>query len=106
MPIWETRNVFQEPGTHINFWQVYEVSSPLWSGRTRHFVGFNVSTLQAVISPAIREYDANRRIGVDAQEHLYRLKDEPGYNGLAEVEWRNWCEANQAYDVQQIDITN
>jgi hypothetical protein len=85
-----------EPEIVLIDWAVYEVSSNLWSDKTRHFVGYNVYGREGRVSSAINVFDRDKMVGITSSGRTYQLQGPPGdgsEDGLHVFDW--WCERNE-----------
>ncbi|KAA0894254.1 hypothetical protein [Oryzomonas rubra] len=105
MPIWKTEPIDREPEIVLTDWTVYEVSSNLWPGRTRHFVGFSVMGREGRVSSAIVQFDADKMAGVTESGRVYLLKGAQGGHPDGLYVWGLWCRRNEITDIQVVDPT-
>lgn len=108
MSIWTVSPITETPEVDLEQWKVVEVESPYWDGRTRHFVGYNLTEGEGRVSSAIQQFDAETMQGITRSGRVYRLVGNPGHSSDAEYVWDRWCRINQAENEQDVtmEITN
>lgn len=104
MGIWKPGTIKEEPEVILNPWQIYEVESELWKGRTRHFVGYNTIYKEGRVSSAIVEFDKNTMVGKTNSGRVYKLKEESGYNADASYVWEFWKKRNKITSCKLVNI--
>lgn len=104
MNIWKPESVKEEPEVVLGKWQIYEVESELWEGKTRHFVGYNYVYNEGRISSAIIEFDKEKMIGKTKSGRIYKLKGDPGNNLDSAYVWTFWRKRNKITSYKLIDI--
>lgn len=104
MPIWKTTPVASVPQIKLASWSIYEVSSEYWIGRTRHFVGYNLTEREGRASSAIVEFDPVAKRGVTESGRVYELVGAPGNSGDGIYTFNQWCEINKVSDC--MDVTS
>jgi len=92
------------PEVILTRWLVFEVSSPHWEGRSRHFVGHNVNDGDGRVSSEIKQFDKEKMIGITRSGRAYHLKGEPAANIDALYVWDVWCNDCKAFDIK--DVSN
>ncbi len=105
MPIWKGTSIEETPEIELVSWRVYEVSSPLWEGRTRHFVGRNITENEGRVSSQIKSFDPLTHRAVTRSGRVYQLVGPPG-SGTSDGQyvWSFFCDRNELFDI--LDVTD
>lgn len=89
MSIYKGSSIDDEPTITLAAWSIRETSSG-----TRHFVGFNLASLDGRVSTPIVTFDPGSRTGITASGRRYVLVGRAGYDRDAEYVWcwavRHW----------------
>lgn len=88
------------PSIVLTNWQVYEVKSL----NSRHFVGFNLNSLDGRVSSKIVQYDKKSGLGTTNSGRLYQLVGSPGHNADSEYVWNRWKFANGVFDDNDVSV--
>jgi hypothetical protein len=104
MPIWRVKPIAESPEIILDNWTIFEVSTPLWAGKTRHFVGYNVGDREGRVSSAIVEFDAEKMLGKTCSGRVYKLAGSQG-DGSADAlhTWGLWCRRNEIAECRVVD---
>lgn len=90
MPIWLTTPVSETPEIVLRSWSIRELPDG-----DRHFVGFNVTELEARVSSKIIEFDPVNKRGKTRSGRVYQLEPNQGMNHDAEYVWNRWLEMHK-----------
>lgn len=93
--IHKPRPVKEVPKLILIKWQVYEVESELWEGKSRHIVGWNITEGSGRVSSEIKKFDKRTMIATTRSGRIYKLEGEPGACMDALYVWGTWCSWNK-----------
>ena len=104
---WKATSIDQTPELDLAAWKIYEVSSPYWEGRTRHFSGYNLTEMEGRASNVIVEFDKDKLVGKTKSGRVYKLINV--LIGLvkeadADYVWAFYVARNQLFDI--VDVTS
>jgi hypothetical protein len=83
MSIYTSASVGDDPTISLSAWSIRETNTG-----NRHFVGFNLASLDGRVSTPITSFDPGTRIGVSASGRRYVLVGPAGFDRDAEYVWR------------------
>lgn len=94
--IWTVASVDKQPEILLESWMIAEVESPLWEGKTCHFVGYNLTDREGRVSSAIEVFDPDKKLGITNSGRVYQLSGRPG-DGSADGQhvFKSWCRLNK-----------
>ena len=103
MPIWRVKPIAEVPEVILDNWTIFEVMTPLWPGKTRHFVGYNLGDREGRVSSAIVEFDVEKMLGKTRSGRVYKLAGHQG-DGSADGlhTWGLWCRRNEVTECQVV----
>ena len=104
---WASSSLEELPALELAAWKVYEVSSPHWEGRTRHFSGYNLTEMEGRASSAIADFDSDAFVGITKSGRRYRLvgnRVTMGEQGDAGYVWDFFVARNQLFDI--VDVSS
>lgn len=104
MGFWKTSGVDITPEVELTNWSICEVSSALWSERTRHFIGHSLTEGPGRVSSAIQHFDQDYMVGITRSGRSYKLSGNPGRDSDAQYVFGIWCARNQISEIT--DVTN
>jgi hypothetical protein len=106
MPIWTTTPIEQTPELQLATWRVFEVESERWEGKTRHFVGYNLTEREGRVSSKIETFDKDTNKGITESGRVYELVGEPG-SGSSDgmYTFNRWCNINKITKVEDVTDT-
>ncbi len=84
-------------------WRIFEVSSRFWEGRTRHFVGDNLTEGSGRVSSQIVQFDKEKMMGITRSNRAYELRGPSGFDRDGLYVWNRWCEICEAENI--VDVT-
>jgi hypothetical protein len=102
---WKASSIEEIPELELAAWKIYEVSSPLWEGRTRHFSGYNLTEMEGRASNVIVDFDYDAFVGITKSGRKYRLvgnRVTMGEQGDADYVWTYYVASNQLFDVVDV----
>jgi len=103
MPIWRIKPIAESPEIILDNWTIFEVSTPLWPGKTRHFVGYNHRDREGRVSSAIVEFDAEKMLGKTRSGRVYKLTGRQGDGSPDGLHtWGLWCRRNEVAECQVV----
>jgi hypothetical protein len=83
MSIYASASVDDDPTISLGAWSIRETDAG-----SRHFVGFNLASLDGRVSTPIVSFDADTRTGVTTSGRRYVLVGPGGFDKDAEYVWR------------------
>lgn len=95
MNIWRASSIEETPELELTNWQIIEVDSDLWPGKTRHFVGYNITEREGRVSSEIQVFDKQNMCGRTRSGRVYKLVGPPGGDLDAIYVWDFWKKRNQ-----------
>lgn len=105
MGLWKASSVKDCPRIQLTEWKIYEASSPLWEGRTRHFSGYNLTEYEGRASSAIKDIDKDALIGITESGRIYELvSDRITMNQIADADyvWGWYSTRNQLFNIVDV----
>lgn len=102
--IWIPAPISEEPEIILMNWRIMLVSSPLWEGKTFHFVGSEKGFGPGRVSSKIETFDKDKMTGKTESGRVYGLIGKPGRNSDADYVWRRWVSMNMLSEWNPIDI--
>jgi hypothetical protein len=103
MPIWKVKPIAEAPELILDNWTIFEVSTPLWPGKTRHFVGYNVGDREGRVSSEIAEFDVEKMLGKTRSGRVYKLSGRQGDGSSDGLHtWGLWCRRNKIAECQVV----
>lgn len=105
MAIWKASSIEETPELELVGGKIYEVSSELWEGRTRHFSGYNITEHEGRCSSAIVEFDKDKMVGRTESGRIYKLLPEKmrfSQAGDAAYVWDWYVNRNKLTDIKDV----
>lgn len=102
---WSIASINEEPEVELSNWQIVELSSRLWEGRSRHFNGsVNSWRGEGRFSSEIKTFDPATMTGITRSGRVYKLSGPQGVDSNGNYIYNIWCNRNETYDVKIVDI--
>jgi hypothetical protein len=95
-------SIHETPELELKNWKVFEVDSELWPGKTRHFVGYNITEREGRVSSAIEVFDKETMTGRTKSGRVYKLVGEPGYDPDADYVWGFFVVRNKLSEIVNV----
>ena len=103
MSIWKTSSVEDIPAIDISPWSIFELESPLWEGKTRHIVGYNMTEREGRVSSKIVKFDKESGVCETESGRLYRLVgDTPGVSSDGNYVFNAWKRRSEAFNLVDV----
>jgi hypothetical protein len=104
MSVWRVASVEQEPQVILWCWTIYEVESELWSGRTRHIVGYGGFIQGGRVSSSVVSFDPETMKMQTESGRVYKLLGDTRYNSDAAYVFNVWCARNAVTYVREVPL--
>lgn len=100
--IWKPSSIEQTPHIKLASWQIFEVDSDAWPGKTRHFCGYNLTEREGRVSSAIVEFDEKKMVGITKSGRVYQLCGGTGNNADGLHVFNYWCKISKITKVVDV----
>ncbi len=104
MTVWHATDITTTPEVVLANWKIYEVCSELWTKKTLHFVGYNISEREGRVSSAITEFDLATMCGRTSSGRVYKLLGARGSESDSAYVFSRWCNLNKITELSEFKI--
>ncbi|BBU32610.1 hypothetical protein BTHE68_63440 (plasmid) [Burkholderia sp. THE68] len=97
MPIWRARSFNEVSRFELLQWRILAIDKG-----TTHFVGRDARNHHGGVSSAIVSFDKLEKRGMTISALVYQFVGAPGFAGVAEHVWSNWCLPNKVRNYRDV----